>query len=416
MSDDARLDQLIARHLDGRADAAELAELDAILRASPVAASRFVALARIDADLRTAHRATGEAGETASTITQRIAAAERQAARRSARRFRPRARRTSWLLPLAAGLLAAMGVLAWLAGGADAAPFAVAGRGVPAGTALVGTVDINGGGKVVLAAGSRAIAAGTAAEPVLRLDGGNADCTVAPRAEGHFAVATPHGEVRVIGTVFTVGVAEATTVTVASGQVEVRAGDAAITVGPGGQARIDPGHPPQVFGPVLAVLPVSDPAAWNYRSANVRLAAAGSDPVGHPVLRFTMGGQAWPWIVANWPQPLDWSRGAGVSVILFGTGSGRRIAIEVCDDGKTEPGSKNGRYARFIHPFADDRRGWHERRLPFSGFARRDALMDAGYDGLTTTRIHGVAVIGPEQGDGDLLIGRIGVYAAANRQ
>ena len=163
MTDNACLDGLIARHLDGRAGAVELAELDAALCASPEEARRFAAQARIDADLRTTHRATGEVVDVAGSITQRIAIAERQAARRSARRLRLRPRRTRWLLPFAAGLAASVGVLAWLANGADATattagPFAVAGRGVSAGAVLSGTIGITGGGSVVLAAGSRAVA------------------------------------------------------------------------------------------------------------------------------------------------------------------------------------------------------------------------------------------------------------------
>lgn len=413
MSDNARLEFLIARHLDGRMEAAELAELDAALRASPAAARRFAEQARLDGDLRTAHRAAGAADQDVGSITQRIAAAERQAAMRSARRFRPRPRRTRWLLPLAAGLAAAAGVLAWLAvrPAADRAPFAVVGRAAPAGTALAGTVTINGGGSIVLAPGSAAVADGTAAEPVLRLGRGTADCTVAPRPQGRFSIVTPHGSLAVVGTAFTVEVGDGTILAVREGTVEAAAGGDRQAVGPGGVARFGAGAPLRAFLPVLRPVPVAAAADWN-NSPGTRVTAVGTGPTGAPALRLDVPAGQVPWASCQWRPGVDWRDADGISLIISGSGSGQRLLLEVMDDGPDRVAGGRDAYERFAVEFSDDAVGWRELRFPFSAFTRRKDLWPGmPDDGFGRERVHGLSLI-PVQAPYSCQVERLGLYRA----
>ncbi|HAT09403.1 MAG TPA: hypothetical protein DCS97_02140 [Planctomycetes bacterium] len=409
MTDLARLDALIARHLDGRADADELVELDAALCASPDAARRFAAQARIDGDLRTASRATG--AQVVGTITQRIAAAERQASRHSARRVRTRPQPRRWLLPLAAGLVAMVGVLAWLAGGMDPAPpFVSAGRPVQPGMALAGVVAINGGGSIVLAAGSVAEAAGIASSPELRLDRGRVDCSVAPRTEGHFSVVTPHGRMEVIGTSFAVAVGEETQLTVREGIVEASAGGERHAVGPGGMANFA-GGAVRALQPILRPLSTASISNWNNNSPGITVTAAGTGPTGASALCFDFrAGRGDRWASCRWLPGLDWRDADGLSLVLFGGGTGKRILVEVMDDGADREVGGRDRYERFAVGFDDDVVGWHERRFPFNAFVRRDDLWPGiPNDGFGRERVHGISLI-PSQTPLRYTVERIGIY------
>jgi len=419
MSDD-RCAELVARFLDGRADAAERAELEAGLSRDPAWARRFVATARLEADLRQAHRVAEAApGE---GLSEKIAVAKRTFAHRSARHRRSHPRvRLLWPLQVALLLLAVGLLLYGLSSGAsvdsptlvDGAPFHAGDRALPPRTAMEGQVTIAGGGSIALAEGALAWSEGTALAPVLRLDRGEAAIQVAPRdGRSAFVVHTPHGAVRVLGTAFSLVVTDVTHLTVASGRVEAIAGGASMVVGPAGQARLSTGVAPVGFFPVITEAPTGTPSAWNHRSPGSTVSAHGIGPTGRPVLRLSLPRPPFAWVVANWRQPLDWSAGQGISVVLLGTGSGESWAIELYDHGKSTSMKDMGPYARFNAHFIDDRRGWHERRLPFSAFVQRDRTHpDDDDDGLTTARIQGIAVIGGES-PVEIQVERIGVYAA----
>ena len=312
--------------------------------------------------------------------------------------------------------MVAVGILAWLAGSADAhkadAPFTVAGRAVPAGAALAGTVEISGGGSVILAAGSRAVADGTAAEPVLRLEHGSADCTVASRSSGRFAVATPHGGMSVIGTAFTVAVGEDTRLSVREGTVEATAGGERLAVGPGGIARLGDAGPPRLYRPLLRTIRVATAEEWNNNGPGTSVTVVGPGPTGYPSVRLDFAAGSWPWASCIWRPGVDWRDADGISLVLTGTGSGRRLELELMDDGpEAMAGGRDG-YERFVVGFVDDAIGWHERRFPFTGFARRaDLWPGMPNDGFGRERVHGLSLIGPESSArASLQIERIGLY------
>lgn len=415
-----RGEELVARFLDGRADTAERVELEARLCSDPAWARQFVAVARLEADLRQVHRVADAAP--GARLSEKIAVAQRTFTARSARRrrLRPRGARNGWPL-LAALVLLAVGVVVYgLSSGpsgsaalAVQAPFHAGDRPFPPLASLQGQVGIAGGGTIRLTNGTIAWSDGTALAPVLRLDQGEAAIQVAPRdGRSAFVVQTPHGEVRVLGTAFRLVVTDVTDVSVASGRVEVVAGGASMVVGPTGHARLSAGAPPVGFSPVMTVAPTGNPSAWNHRSRGSAVSAHGIGPTGRPVLRMSLTQPPYPWVVATWREPLDWSAGQGVSVVLLGRGSGEYWAMEVYDHGTSPSTIDRGPFARFRTRFIDDRRGWHERRLPFSDFVPcDDPHPDEKDDGLTTACIQGVAVIGGESPVA-IHVERIGIYAA----
>jgi hypothetical protein len=316
------------------------------------------------------------------------------------------------LLPLAAALLAAVGILAWLAGGADPvaidAPFISAGRAVPPGTALAGTVEIQGGGSVVLEPGSQAEAAGTGSEPVLRLDRGRVACVVAPRTHGRFSITTPHGRMTVIGTVFSVEVGTDTMLSVREGTVEAIAGEDRQAVGPGAVARFAGGV--RLFRPILRSVRLDSAAAWNNNSPGTRVTAIGRGPTGEPAFRLDIRSGETPWASSLWRPGVDWRDVEGISLVISGTGTGQQVQLEVMDDGPDPIKGQRDGFERFVVTFTDDVVGWHERRFPFSSFVRRrDLWSGMPDDGFGRARVHGLSLI-PAQAPFSCAVERIALY------
>lgn len=395
MSGPSSIENLIARHLDGTAGPAEAAELDLAVRSDPEAAKAFARAALLDAGLRQLHR-TAEV--TAGGITARIAIAERRAAQRSARRTAPRRRRSRLLafpllLASAAALLVAVGAVVWLRQPASG-PFTVAGRQVVAGSALHGAVGIAGGGSIELSTDAVAMAAGDARDPVLRLVAGQVRCEVAPRGEGAFHVETPHGGLRVLGTIFQVAVAENTRLRVERGLVEATAGGIAERVGAGGMALIAPGRPPEAYQAAARLLPTSDLAAWNNNSKGVTVVVAGDGPTGQPALRLDLSARSALWASCVWRPGVDWRDFAGVSLVMEGRGTGAKLQLEIMDNGPASVSGKRDAYERFLVEFQDDRVGWHERRFHFAAFRRRQDLWPGmPDDGFGRDAVHGFSII-----------------------
>lgn len=406
---------LIARHLDGTADAAEAAALDRLLREDPAVARAFARAAAVDADLRRLHRAADPAAPADGSITARIAVAERQAAVRSARRRVPRRRGRIVRFPLlaaAAAVLLALGATVWLAtaGGAPAAPFSADGRPLAAGTPLSGTVGVAGGGSAVLSSGAEAVAAGDAREPVLRLGRGTVRCTVEPRPAGGFRVATPHGEVRVIGTVFSVAVDGSTRLTVERGVVEAVAGGGAVRVSAGGAALLAAGRSPTLFQDVSRLLPTGDASAWNNSSPGAQVRSEGTGPTGLPAQHLDLTARPALWASCLWRPGVDWRAQEGVSLVLEGKGTGERLQLEIMDNGPDQVAGRRDAYERFIVDFRDDIAGWHERRFPFTAFQRRKDLWPGmPDDGFGRAEVHGFALIAVDLWQGR--VERLGLYA-----
>lgn len=400
MSDLMRVGELAQRHLDGLANAIELAELDAALRRDPAAAQRYVQAACLDADLRRLLRVA------AVVPTRRVT--------RRVQRPAARPRLLPWLA-VAALVLLALGVGWWELRPAPAipAPFAQAGQSLPSGSPLTGEVAITGGGTVTLPAGAQAVAAGTADAPELHLDRGTAICQVASRAgRGPFTVVTPHGRLRVVGTAFTVAVADDTSLAVQDGVVEASTSTASVSVGPGGRTRLATGTAPRLFAAVQQTARTASPADWRNNSPGTVAAAAGTGPTGAPVVRFALGKDAAPWASTEWREGVDWRQGTGISLVVLGTGSGTSWSLELFDN--AGPGPRPGgrdTYERFIVTFADDVVGWHERRFPFASFVRRQDLWPGlPNDGLGLGAVHGLSLIAGQPA-ARITVERIGVYA-----
>ncbi len=402
-------EQLAGRYLDGLATAADLAELQAGLNADPALARVFVAQARLEGDLRLAHRTAAE--PTSGRLTERIAQANQAGARRSVRRHRPRRSRWLWPLALAATLLLATGLLWWTTGleAIIDCPFAVAGHGVPAGTSLSDSVDLAGGGRIELDAGAEAVADGTVGSPVLQLRRGRANCQVASRAgRGPFTVQTPHGDLRVVGTAFRVEVTDHTDLTVHEGVVEASCAGSIVAVMPGQRVRLTTGLPPSLFQAVDRVVRLD----WNNCNRGTTVASDGTGPTGTPMVKLQLTGVEHPWAGGLWPDGVDWRQASGLSLVYAGTGNGRSLEFELLDNGPgaRESGTGKDSYERFEVSFTDDRPGWQERRFPFTAFVRRKDLWPGmPNDGLTLAQVHGLTLISDRPQD-ELRIERIGLY------
>ncbi len=86
----------------------------------------------------------------------------------------------------------------------------------------------------------------------------------------------------------------------------------------------------------------------------------------------------------------DWSTSVGISLWMFGTGSGTQMFIDILDN--RNPGSTSDDAERWTVPFVDDFTGWQRLEFPFSSFVRKEIGNSAPNDGLGLFQMHGYAL------------------------
>ncbi len=87
--------------------------------------------------------------------------------------------------------------------------------------------------------------------------------------------------------------------------------------------------------------------------------------------------------------PQDWSTREGISLWLYGTGSGTDLFIDLLDN--RNPGSTTDDAERWTVTFVDDFTGWQLLEFPFAGFTRKEIGNGAPNDGLGLFEAHGWA-------------------------
>ena len=88
--------------------------------------------------------------------------------------------------------------------------------------------------------------------------------------------------------------------------------------------------------------------------------------------------------------PQDWSTSEGLSLWLYGTGSGSQLFIDILDN--RNPGSTTDDAERWTVAFIDDFVGWQQLEFPFASFTRKEIGNGAPNDGLTLFEMHGWAL------------------------
>ena len=86
----------------------------------------------------------------------------------------------------------------------------------------------------------------------------------------------------------------------------------------------------------------------------------------------------------------DWSTSEGISLWMFGQGTGTQLFIDILDN--RNPGSTTDDAERFTVPFTDDFTGWQLLEFPFADFVRKEIGNGAPNDGLGLFEMHGYAI------------------------
>jgi beta-glucanase (GH16 family) len=85
----------------------------------------------------------------------------------------------------------------------------------------------------------------------------------------------------------------------------------------------------------------------------------------------------------------DWSPFFGLSLWVYGQGSGTDLFLDVIDNRNT--GSTRDDAERYSVSFKDDVSGWRQLQFPFDSFARKEIGNGAPSDGFTLSDVHGWA-------------------------
>lgn len=119
-------------------------------------------------------------------------------------------------------------------------------------------------------------------------------------------------------------------------------------------------------------------------------------PAPNGVLQTTMTVSAFGVVVhafengaANTWVTQDWSQFFGLSLWLYGQGSGADLFLDVIDN--RNAGSTRDDAERFSVTFKDDVAGWRQLQFPFDSFKRKEIGNGAPNDGFTLTEVHGWA-------------------------
>lgn len=114
------------------------------------------------------------------------------------------------------------------------------------------------------------------------------------------------------------------------------------------------------------------------------------------VLATTMNVTSFGVVIHNFEGPgasswvsQDWSSYFGLSLWVYGQGSGTDLFIDVLDN--RNAGSTRDDAERYTVTFKDDFSGWRQFEFPFDSFSRKDVGNGAPIDGFTLTEVHGWA-------------------------
>ena len=86
----------------------------------------------------------------------------------------------------------------------------------------------------------------------------------------------------------------------------------------------------------------------------------------------------------------DWSKREGISLWLYGTGSGSQLFIDILDN--RNDGSTTDDAERWSTAFLDDFTGWNLLEFPFADFVRKEIGTGAPNDGLGLVAMNGYAL------------------------
>lgn len=116
-------------------------------------------------------------------------------------------------------------------------------------------------------------------------------------------------------------------------------------------------------------------------------AGAGSP---NSVLQMDVDSTSFAGFIRGFPTTQDWSTSEGISLWMYGTGSGSQLFIDILDN--RNPGSTTDDAERWTVAFLDDVSGWHVREFPFASFVRKEVGNGAPNDGLGLFQMSGYAV------------------------
>ena len=144
--------------------------------------------------------------------------------------------------------------------------------------------------------------------------------------------------------------------------------------------------------------PVNGFCTFNGPASSVALSTSATPPAPVPgadspntVLQMDVNSTSFAGFIDGFfDTPQNWSTSQGISLWLYGTGSGSQLFIDVLDN--RNPGSTTDDAERWTVAFVDDVIGWHLREFPFSSFSRKEIGNSAPFDAFDRFSINGWAL------------------------